>query len=219
MNKLTVSIFISYIYIFWFYYIFWIYVCLYIFIYLNTRKENTKNRDGKFIHSRRALVTHGARCPLTAIEKQRGRRWQRMSAIQDNSRNENQCPKVAVVPFSATRPCRFVSLRRGRVSRNSCVDERGRRFSIIGRTRRRDRKERFCIGIRNVFSHDFSATSKIVAFRNRYQIKKKIKRLVYCARNSVDMRKTKCKNPNVLSVTKLFKNYEVEYYNSVLEFG
>jgi len=32
-------------------------MCVYIFIYLNMRKE--KNRDGKFIHSRRALVTHG----------------------------------------------------------------------------------------------------------------------------------------------------------------
>lgn len=61
----------------------------------------------------------------------------RTSAVQDNSRNENQRPKVAAVPSSATRPCRFASPRRGRASRNLCVDERGRRFNIIGRTHKR----------------------------------------------------------------------------------
>lgn len=73
----------------------------------------------------------------------------RTSAIQDNGRNENQRSKVAVVPSSVTKPCRFNLLRKGRVSRNSCVDECGRRFSIIGSTRRSKRKilhrDRKCI--------------------------------------------------------------------------
>jgi hypothetical protein len=117
-------------------------IFIYIQIYTRVKKIQKLRRFCPF--TRCALVTYES-----MVDGVRLLQWRssaedgdikRTCAIQDNGRNENQRPKVAVVPSSATRPCRFASPRRGRVSRNSCADERGRRFSIIGGTRDREKK-------------------------------------------------------------------------------
>lgn len=106
-------------------------MCIF-FIYsdIYAREENTKILRRFCPFTRCALVTYGG-----TVDDVRLPQWRssaedgdikRTCVIQDNGRNENQRPKVAVVPSSATRPCRFASPRRGRVSRNSCADERGR---------------------------------------------------------------------------------------------
>ncbi|XP_025993435.1 uncharacterized protein LOC113004419 [Solenopsis invicta] len=105
-------------------------MCIF-FIYsdIYAREENTKILRRFCPFTRCALVTYGG-----TVDDVRLPQWRssaedgdikRTCVIQDNGRNENQRPKVAVVPSSATRPCRFASPRRGRVSRNSCADERG----------------------------------------------------------------------------------------------
>lgn len=105
-------------------------------IYSDAREENTKvepiclSTRSVCISDAWSMAEHGVRLLQSRSSAEDGD-IKRTGAIQDNGRNENQRPKVAVVPSSATQPCRFALLRRGRVSRNSCVDERGRRFSII----------------------------------------------------------------------------------------
>lgn len=158
-------------------YIFFCLFVFYLYIQIYTREENIKIETVCLsIRSVRISdawsMADGVRLLQSRSSAEDGD-IKRTSAIQDNGRNENQRPKVAVVPSSATQPCRFALLRRGRVSRNSCVDERGRRFSIIAVELTGEIERKFRIEMRKRVPARFQRDCARM-FRDRYQMKETI---------------------------------------------